>query len=77
MSSVDIVNLPLLVEDGTGLYVRLILIFFLASILIGLLTLAVNDGLSILIVNSIDSKNGFLNSIGGGFGPVILNGPLG
>jgi len=45
--------------------------------LIGLLTLAVNDGLSILIVNSIDSKNGFLNSIGGGFGPVILNGPLG
>jgi len=45
--------------------------------LIGLLTLAVKDGLSILIVNSIDSKNGFLNSIGGGFGPVILNGPLG
>jgi len=37
----------------------------------------VKDGLSILIVNSIASKNGFLNSIGGGLAPVILNGPLG
>ena len=34
-------------------------------------------GLSILIMNSIESKKGFLKSMVGGFAPVILNGPLG
>ena len=37
----------------------------------------VKDGLSILIIKSMVSKNGFLKSIGGGFDPVILKGPLG
>ncbi len=35
------------------------------------------QGLSILIVNSYASKNGFLKSIVGGLGPDNLNGPFG
>ncbi len=34
-------------------------------------------GLSILMMNSIASKNGFLKSIVGGLAPVILKGPFG
>ena len=37
----------------------------------------VNETLSILIVNSYASKNGFLKSIVGGLAPDSLNGPLG
>lgn len=37
----------------------------------------VNAGLSIRIVNSWASKNGFLKSIVGGLGPANLNGPFG
>lgn len=77
MSSVEMVSLPLLDEPATALYVRLILMFFLASILIGLFTFAVKEGLSILMMNSIGSKKGFLNSMGGGLAPAILKGPLG
>lgn len=52
-------------------------IIFFASIFTGDLTLVVKDGLSIRIVNSYASKNGFLKSIVGGLGPCNLNGPLG
>jgi len=54
-----------------------ILTVFLASILVGDLRDAVKEGLSILMVKSIASKKGFLKSIGGGFYPTILKGPLG
>lgn len=47
------------------------------SILVGDLREAVKEGLSILIMKSIASKKGFLNSIGGGLAPAILKGPLG
>jgi len=50
---------------------------FLPSTLIGDLTVVVKFGLSILIVNSWASKKGFLNYIGSGLAPAILNGPLG
>lgn len=50
---------------------------FLPSTFTGLFTADVNDGLSILTVNQYASKKGFLKSIGGGFAPAILNGPLG
>jgi hypothetical protein len=46
------------------------------SILIGLLTVLVKLGLSILIINSAGSKNGFLKSIAA-LPPAILKGPLG
>jgi hypothetical protein len=49
----------------------------LASILIGDLVLETKLGLSILIINSIASKKGFLKSIVGGLAPAILKGPLG
>jgi len=49
----------------------------LASIFIGDFVLDTKLGLSILIMNSIASKNGFLKSIVGGLAPVILKGPLG
>jgi hypothetical protein len=54
-----------------------ILYLLFTSILTGDLTEAVNEGLSIRIVNSIASKKGFLKSIGGGLDDVILNGPFG
>lgn len=50
---------------------------FFPSILTGDFTAEVKAGLSIRTVNSKASKNGFLKSIGGGFAPLILNGPLG
>ena len=43
----------------------------------GDLTVVENAVLSRRIINSIGSKNGFLNSIGAGLGPTILKGPLG
>ena len=43
----------------------------------GDLTEAVKEGLSILIINSIASKNGFLKSIEGDLAWLILKGPLG
>ena len=43
----------------------------------GDLVLETKLGLSILMMNSMASKNGFLKSIVGGLGPVILKGPFG
>jgi hypothetical protein len=45
--------------------------------LIGDFVFDIKLALSILIINSIGSKKGFLKSIVGGLAPVILNGPLG
>lgn len=50
---------------------------FFPSTFTGLFTALVKEGLSIRTVNSKASKKGFLKSIGGGFAPAILNGPLG
>ncbi len=55
----------------------MILNTFLPSTLTGDFTALVKEGLSILIINSQASKNGFLKSIGGGLFAVILKGPFG
>lgn len=62
---------------GAGLYVNAIPRTFFPSILTGFLVAVVKLGLSILIINSLASKKGFLNSIGLDLAPPILNGPLG
>lgn len=49
---------------------------FFPSTFTGDFNVLVNEGLSILTVNSYASKNGFLKSIGGGFAE-ILYGPFG
>ena len=50
---------------------------FFPSTFTGLLTAEVKEGLSMRTVNSKGSKKGFLKSMGGGFAPAILKGPLG
>jgi hypothetical protein len=49
---------------------------FFPSTFTGDLTVLVNDGLSIRMINSHASKKGFLKSIGGGLAD-ILKGPFG
>lgn len=60
-----------------ALYTTAIFNNFLPSIFMGDFTDVVNAGLSIRIVNSWASKNGFLKSIVGGLGPANLKGPFG
>jgi hypothetical protein len=70
------VRRPELLIPGAALYDKLIDKAFLESSFTGDFVPLTKQGLSILIMNYVASKKGFLKSIGGDLAP-ILNGPFG